>query len=291
MSVACIIPTHERPALLRRAIASVLSQDLVPAVIIVAEDGSDPETAIVCHEFESNGLCPVVHVSSDSTRHTAGATRNAGLSFATDFDFVAFLDDDDEWLPAFLSTTVQLCEEQGADFSISWTNYVAGAWTGPGSRMPMDYSLRHGIALNPGFTGSNFVARNGVLTQVGGFDPELRVANDLDLLVRLLQAEFSYRVTQQPLVLQHIHGEGQLTVPNPARGRALREYGRKHAAILSKRDRSEIERLYHANMRRGGKLGARLWHAAAQLAHTQPSTLMAGALRRLKRMPEYGVDR
>src|SRR5579859_3111954 len=90
--VSVIIPTHNRAAPVREAVESVLAvrRDSFELEVLVVDDGSTDETAEVI------GAMSVTHLRTEGIG-TAGA-RNAGLRAATS-DFVAFLDDDDSWLP------------------------------------------------------------------------------------------------------------------------------------------------------------------------------------------------
>jgi hypothetical protein len=100
-SVAVLIPTHKRPELLRRAIRSVVSQDFDGDLeIVVVFDKSEPDTSLI-DEF-----APVpLRVMPNNREPGLCGSRNTGI-LATDADFVAFLDDDDEWLPGKLNAQI-----------------------------------------------------------------------------------------------------------------------------------------------------------------------------------------
>jgi glycosyltransferase involved in cell wall biosynthesis len=101
-TVAVVIPTHNRPELLAVAVGSVLSQQLPADVTVrpvIVDDASDPPAAEALGELAD----AVVIVRNDTPRGPAAA-RNQGAS-AIDADLVAFLDDDDRWLPG----KVQAC--------------------------------------------------------------------------------------------------------------------------------------------------------------------------------------
>lgn len=88
--IAAAIPTHNRLNDLKEAIASVLEQR-VEIEIIVVDDGSDPPVDPDCL---SRGVRLIRHARPTGP---AGA-RNAAAEAAT-ADWIAFLDDDDRWLP------------------------------------------------------------------------------------------------------------------------------------------------------------------------------------------------
>lgn len=102
-SVSAVVPTHNRPELLHHAVASILNQDYVGDIeIIVVFDGCDvalPDLADVPGRS-------VRAVGNERVRGLAGA-RNTGILEA-EHDFVAFLDDDDAWLPSKLTAQMEV---------------------------------------------------------------------------------------------------------------------------------------------------------------------------------------
>ncbi|MGH1570816.1 glycosyltransferase family 2 protein [Methylobacterium sp. P31] len=93
--VCVVVPTCNRPALLREALASIraLEGPDLAFEIIVGDNGEPGPAAQVAAEFGA------IHVPVD--RPGAGAARNAGLTRAS-APYVAFLDDDDVWQPGHI---------------------------------------------------------------------------------------------------------------------------------------------------------------------------------------------
>jgi glycosyltransferase involved in cell wall biosynthesis len=118
--VSVVIPTSGRINALRRAIESLLRSNLVPSEVIVVADSSLPANWAYFEELiEEYGKRFKVFVCTHSPRASgAAATRNEGLSLAS-HEFVAFLDDDDEFLPEKLGSQIQAMRESGAVFSFS----------------------------------------------------------------------------------------------------------------------------------------------------------------------------
>lgn len=92
--VSVVIPTLHRPNLVLRAIDSVLRQTHEEIELIVVVDGPDPDTVAVLRSANDPRLRVIVNPHS----LTAAGARNVGVDHATG-DWIAFLDDDDEWLP------------------------------------------------------------------------------------------------------------------------------------------------------------------------------------------------
>ncbi|GAA0533735.1 glycosyltransferase family A protein [Paractinoplanes ferrugineus] len=92
-SVGVVIPTRNRPELVRKAIAAVREQDYPGSLkVLVVYDQTEPDYLLASTE----GV-PVLVLTNWRTSGLAGA-RNTGI-LALDTDYVAFCDDDDSWLP------------------------------------------------------------------------------------------------------------------------------------------------------------------------------------------------
>jgi glycosyltransferase involved in cell wall biosynthesis len=92
LAVSVVIPTHDRAALVPRAVASALATLAPGDEVIVSDDGSTDATEEALAPFRDR----IRYVRGENAG--AGAARNRGLRAATR-PLVAFLDSDDEWLP------------------------------------------------------------------------------------------------------------------------------------------------------------------------------------------------
>src|SRR6516225_6457295 len=94
MLVSVVVPTLDRPKLLLRAIDSALRQTHQEIEVIVVVDRPDPDTISAVRSRDD----PRLQLLVNPHPLTAAGARNAGADHATG-EWVAFLDDDDEWLP------------------------------------------------------------------------------------------------------------------------------------------------------------------------------------------------
>jgi glycosyltransferase involved in cell wall biosynthesis len=108
--IAVVIPTQNRPTLLARAVRTVLSQTLPPREVLIILDDPSIETLAELSHWSSSPVrslrLPVGSGPSDA--------RNFGIQ-NTESEWVAFLDDDDEWLPRKLEVQAQ------AAYQSKWT--------------------------------------------------------------------------------------------------------------------------------------------------------------------------
>lgn len=109
--VTVVVPTRDRPELLRRTLRAINEQDYsgrITTIVVFDNDQPDPSLA------RSDGDRPVRVVTNTLTPGLAGA-RNTGV-LAADTDLVAFCDDDDTWLPGKLRAQVGvMLDEPGTE--------------------------------------------------------------------------------------------------------------------------------------------------------------------------------
>lgn len=93
-TVSAVIATRDRPELLRRALRSMLAQDVgALAEVVVVFDQTEPDHSLAAEFPEA-----VVHVVSNTRSPGLCGARNTGIGIARG-DWIAFCDDDDEWTP------------------------------------------------------------------------------------------------------------------------------------------------------------------------------------------------
>jgi glycosyltransferase involved in cell wall biosynthesis len=269
--VSVVIPTHDRPALLAEAIRSVFRQTHPPREIIVVDDLSSTATQELVESVSREGRTPLRYLPTVASHRTAGESRNTGARQASG-TFLAFLDDDDTWRQDHLAL---LAGAMAADVSLvaSWTRYVRDGTSTRGMRLPPGIAAdTMSYTHNPGFTGSNFLIRSAAFEQVGGFDPRLRVANDLDLFLRLMHQGIAYAVVREETVRQRAHDLGQLSARTMARAEGLQMFRAKYAHCMSTGDHRYIQRQYHSVMRHcAGSATQRRTHLFLQATTYSPA--------------------
>ncbi|MGW4500777.1 glycosyltransferase family 2 protein [Micromonospora sp. NPDC004336] len=102
-SVSVVVPTRDRPELLRAAVRAVLDQEHPgPVEVVVVHDRSEPDASLV----ELSRPDRQVRVIRNTRTPGLAGARNSGILAATG-ELVAFCDDDDEWLPGKLRAQVE----------------------------------------------------------------------------------------------------------------------------------------------------------------------------------------
>jgi hypothetical protein len=119
--VSTIIPAYNRPAQLREAVASVLTQDWRPIEVIIVDDGSTDETFAVAQALAS-AQPGLVRVATQSNAGP-GVARERGRSMAMG-EFIQYLDSDDVLLPGkFTAQITALRNHAHADVAYGMTRF------------------------------------------------------------------------------------------------------------------------------------------------------------------------
>lgn len=101
-----VLPTHNRPALLEEAVASVCQQDLPGWELLIIDDASNPP--VEARNFSASA--GRIRVCRNAEAQGGAASKALGTQLATG-QFVAYLDDDDLFAPEFLSTAASVFSE------------------------------------------------------------------------------------------------------------------------------------------------------------------------------------
>lgn len=117
--VSVVLPTHQRGALLGRAIASVLAQTHEDFELLVVDDGSTDDTAAVLSRIAD----PRLRRLRFDTNRGAAAARNAGLRVAAG-RWLAFQDSDDEWLPTKLADHLAAFAACGPEVGVVYSDMM-----------------------------------------------------------------------------------------------------------------------------------------------------------------------
>lgn len=184
-AVSVVIPTYARPEKVVRAVNSALGQSYENIEVIVVDDNppdseARTKTEEVMGQYENDSR--VVYIRHDRNRNGAAA-RNTGIRAARG-DFIAFLDDDDIFLPDKLKTQAEFLErhpeyggvyggyrEKGRDFQYN----VTGDLT---ERLLMCES----VAPTP-----TLLLRREKLLEIGGFNENYRRHQDIEMLIRFCE--------------------------------------------------------------------------------------------------------
>lgn len=187
-----IIPTKDRPELLKRAIDSVLMQSWPSLEVVVVDDGSGSETAQVLEKIREKGV-PLRFVRNRVSKGAA-ASRNIALEMAKG-EYVSGLDDDDVWYPNRLERLFEALAE-GYSAAAAWDLFMRNGrmqvW-----KKPPEIGYEDLLWYNR--IGNQVLVRRSRLQELGGYDEDLPSAQDYDLWLRLTRRFGPIRIVQEAL--------------------------------------------------------------------------------------------
>ena len=203
-AISVIIPTHNNGEELRRAIDSILAQDILSwndciLEIIVINDASDPEYQLQLDQLELDfPKCIVLHMEKQSG---PAAARNKGIRAAKG-NLIGFLDADDEWpknklsilIPYFLSPKIDL----------------AGG--------KIKYIIKDGLpAINMNFEDEEnrithvhlgaLLVKRSVFEKGLYFDETLTYSEDVDWWYRIREQYIGIVILEETTLCYHVHGD------------------------------------------------------------------------------------
>lgn len=211
--VSIIIPTFRRPALLTRAIASVRSQTFTRWEILVVDD-NDPgtsareETRVLMQRYADE---PRIRYLEHERNQGLPAARNTAIAAAAG-PLVAFLDDDDEWLPEKLERQVAVLRARD-DVALVYTGRRVVDGDGRLIRImradPLGLDRDALLEQNHVHTPSSVVCRRSALVEAGAFDERLPSLEDWDLYLRL-SADHAFAFVDEQLTVYYHHDGGRM---------------------------------------------------------------------------------
>lgn len=230
-NVSVVIPTYNRSEHVFGAVESVLEQTRTPAEVIVVDDGSTDDTP----ELFSDVSDPVRYVRQENAG--VSAARNRGVQEAAS-EWIAFLDSDDRWEPRKLERQMSaLRSVEGGLWSTADAHVVPAASSPPGEGyeafrggFPLlaesgrgagewfsDHLTERSLDVPAGtlrvYVGdlfpillrgnliqpSGLVVDRDLFEEVGGFDPERRLAEETDFALRVAATGAAAVVVMEPL--------------------------------------------------------------------------------------------
>jgi len=236
VTIAAVIPTHDRPELLREALAAVVAQTRAPDEVIVVDNGGTPASL-------PGVAIAGLRVLRIAPHAGAARSRNAGVEAAAS-SFVSFLDDDDLWAPDYLERVEAAIVRDDPDYVIGRLNrLVDGAIAGFRVITQFDRLLDAVWVTNPGVVGSNSTVKREAFLRLGGYDPELITSEDRSLLVEFLLARAKVRAAPEASAMVREHSGDRLSDPRrmvEGKRRFLAKYAASMPAWARLRNRAVI---------------------------------------------------
>ncbi|MGH1386703.1 glycosyltransferase [Kordia sp.] len=238
MKIITVIVTHNRCALLRRALQSVKAQhySLLDIFVISNSYETNKEAEqILCQKSNCT------YLKNKRTSNYAGALNTAieailkKYTIADDL-YIAFLDDDDAWHKDYLETIAN--SEEVADIYLANINRISSNTTQK-LQLPKRLSYHDFLIGNPGVGGSNTFVRLKTLLKAGCFDEAMQATVDRDIFIRLLQLKPTYHIIPQHLVNIYVDEDRpRVTTNSTLKKESYQYFYYKYKAFMEKKEES-----------------------------------------------------
>jgi len=192
-TISVIVPTHNRPERVRKAVQSVLAQTFQDLEVIVVDDGMERRADAALQEIHD---ARVMYLQHDKNKGAAAA-RNTGIRAAR-APYIAFLDDDDEWFPEKLEKQYAVFRQREGRIDFVFCA-VEIYYEDTAQRTQQRFSktgeynfyetlLAHRLRILT----SSLLIKKETLNRVGGFDEAFPSNQEWDLMLRVTRDHIGY---------------------------------------------------------------------------------------------------
>ena len=198
-TISAIITTFNRKDYCREAIKSVLAQTYKNFELIILDNSSKDGTGEVVKSFQDACIRYICHPQLNVAQ-----ARNLGWRSARGA-YVAFLDDDDLWLPKKLESQIGKFENGGTDLALVYGGFYKidkdGKRIGEFQPTVRGMVLEKLLKQDDYFTGSasNPLIRRDIIEKLGGYDDIVTTGEDWEFYLRLAQ-NYSVECIKEPVL-------------------------------------------------------------------------------------------
>jgi len=218
--------------LLTRAIDSVLEQTLNDFELMVVNDHSTDDTESAVKRIDD---ARVLYLVNERTKGSAGA-RNTGVAKAK-AEWIAFLDDDDYWLPEKLEKQYRKIKEANSELGLVYTllsELKDGVLIKRKGKIIEGWIFWDLLFNNYIGTASCVAIRKAAIERVGGFDERFPSKVDTDLYIRIAR-EYRIGSVREVLVVRDLGDSNRISINARKKLSANLLYYRKYHKFLVQR--------------------------------------------------------
>lgn len=252
VDISVIIPTYNRPINLKRAIESVIDQTFNNWELIIVDDNNPGtvgrnETRKLVQQYSQDKR--IYYVQHEQNKNGAAA-RNTGIKIAKG-KYIAFLDDDDGYLPNKLKIQFDLLEDPRNE-------KYGGAYSGcyfirNGKRIFEYNQIKSGAFLKETLacefqmgSGSNLFIKSEIVKKLNGFDETFIRHQDYEFLVRFFVNNQLLGLKEPLFNVEQC--ASHLNIPNSTKSfKARMHYLAKYDYILKKMNYTDLNYIYYKN--------------------------------------------
>lgn len=186
-----VIVTYNRPKELLISLNSVINQKFQASEIIIINNHKTKITKNIL----GTSLKSIKIINSKRNLFSANG-RNFGV-YKSNFEYIAFLDDDDQWSNKYLLEANKIINNQNPDAIL--TNVYKSKSKNMIFKKVKDLNIQECFIRNPGCMGSNLIVKKEKFFQIKGFNKNFIPAEDREFLIRMLLNRFKISVSKSKI--------------------------------------------------------------------------------------------
>jgi glycosyltransferase involved in cell wall biosynthesis len=235
--VSIIIPAYNGEKFLPRSIGSVLAQTFADWELIIVDDGSTDGTKKVIEDFVKKD--PRISYYYEKNSGGPARPKNFAMQYAKG-EYIAYLDQDDEWMPEKLKKQIRIFEKDEnkkiglvtCDVLLAKENGVVfGKYNNPDIKSLFPDLLTRSFI----YSNSSVIVQRDVVEKVGERDERLKQTEDWDMWIRIAWAGYDFGFVREPLLKYYFHDINTTKVIGyPIRAKNAETIFNKHQAIYKK---------------------------------------------------------
>lgn len=234
--VTVVIPTRNRAQQLEHAVQSAVRQTHSELEVVVVDGGSTDDTPHVIEQLDETTSTQITYLRNESPCGLPAA-RNQGVRCG-DSDYVAFLDDDDEWHPEKINRQITTFRRAPEPVGAVHTGFRSETSNGkhihtkqPTHEGDIYESLLVRNVIGPP---STVMVRRQAFEEVNGFDEQLHHQEDWDFYIRLAR-KYKFSYVSDPLVTRLVH-DGTMSADVVTQKRYREQVLRRYDTELEERN-------------------------------------------------------
>ncbi|WP_312311702.1 glycosyltransferase family 2 protein [Empedobacter brevis] len=200
--ISIVIPLYNKALYIKETINNILNQTYQEFELIVVNDGSQDQGPEIVQSFNDSRIRLINKVNGG-----VSSARNVGIKEAK-YDYIAFLDADDEWLPNHLEEINKLIANYGDEADVFVTNFARKYTDGRIIANRNNNEQQKGVienyfkvVLKKAIIHTSCVCvSKRALDEIDGFDEQLSRGEDIDVWIKLAR---KYKIAYSPVVTEY----------------------------------------------------------------------------------------
>ena len=202
MKITTIIPTYNRPELLKKCIISIQKQKYKPDEILIIDNNKKSDVNEKLFNNISNSTS--LNLKYIKNYKTIQSLRNDPVN-ETKSELISFLDDDDQWKSDYLENSIKIFREDNPDALYTSMDVININGDILSEIILKDsYEASELLVFNPGFFHSNLIVKRDIFLKLNGFESESGAA-DKNFYIKLVKNNCKVIINQSKLVIRCDH--------------------------------------------------------------------------------------